>query len=390
MEQDSNNAVNNKLDTENDNQYIYHYTSAEAFKQMMEDKKCTFRMTRSEFMNDPADSTVFLDLIEEYLETNYKIINKKIEENTCNCDSVEELKEMYERYQFIDYLKYSLKNLHLYIISFTKSEDKIEFWKDYGKGGFQYKINKEQFRRQFDSYINNADKGKTDIVYCFDTVIYINSKNKSLEDIDKLINKKNTKNSIFSFFKHKKGYNQEEKDKEGTNNIIINYLLDLVEDYLFSLNFMKVNKIADMKNGELEDVFPKLLKNQTENERLSYKYSVFKKFLVLSAMIKDESFKYENEFRLVYVKTKQDAKDEKYDFKTIMNQSCLRPYISIKKKDENDSFDWKKSLKGITISPTSSNVPIDNELYKKVIENFLKAKGVEEVKVECSKIRYRW
>lgn len=72
-----------------------------------------------------------------------------------------------------------------------------------------------------------------------------------------------------------------------------------------------------------------------------------------------------------------------------MSGDFVCPYITFKKDNENGLL--QSSLKGITISPVTRNLPINNDTYLETLNKYILSKGFVNVEnVEYSKHTIRW
>lgn len=108
---------------------------------------------------------------------------------------------------------------------------------------------------------------------------------------------------------------------------------------------------------------------------------------MLSALIKTDSYAYENETRIVYfensIENDQNKKDQ-YELKSILGQKYIRSYIEFSKIELNEI------LKSIVVSPLTRNIPIKDNLYQEVLGLFLKNNGDFDIEVKVSKHKCRW
>ncbi len=75
---------------------------------------------------------------------------------------------------------------------------------------------------------------------------------------------------------------------------------------------------------------------------------------------------------------------EEYIIKESGGIRYFHPYIKF------ESLDFNTSLKSITLSPLTQNLPIPIDLYKQTIEQFVISSGLDKKNVKVSKHKIRW
>lgn len=351
---------------------VAHYTSVEGFKSIIENDK--LRMTRSEFMNDPSDSQMLGKMICNYLGKSKKE-KRFLDENT---------EKIYQNATVADYIDFIHKTIHLYVLSFTKKADEMEFWNYYGNGGVQLEIDENKLLTAFAEKL----KGEEEYIACA-PVIYTSEK-QELKDIQlnsplaefELRGKENK--SIFK--EHMNKLDPKNKQLYETDNIQ-RFVDSFVKDYCTSLKYLKnKNEISELDSPD------KIMKLVFENQIKAIDTIIFKKdfliyMILLSALIKTDSYEYENEIRIVYFENSISTKKRKYDeyeLKSNFEQKYIRPYVEFEKMKLQDS------LNSIIISPLARNIPIDSQVYKEVISQFMEKNHYKNIDINISKHKCRW
>lgn len=351
---------------------LAHYTSVEGFNSII--AKDNLRLTRSEFMNDPSDSQVLGNMIEEYLKTSSKesqLVDKSIE-------------HIYKKASVMNYIEFVQKKIHLYVLSFTDKADEMEFWNYYGNGGVQMNIDKENLLRNMASKIISEEE----YLACA-PVIYVSEK-QELKDIclqgplaEFMLRGKNNQ-SIFE--EHMKKLDSERKQLYKIDNIQ-KFVDFFINDYCRSLKYLYEEKLITNTNS-CDEILKTIFENQINaNNKIIFKKDFLIYMILLSALVKTNSYEYEKETRIVYFENSllnKKSKDDEYEPKTILGQRYIRPYI------EFDKLQMYDALKSIVISPLARNIPIDDNLYKEVVKHFMESKGFMNVETNISKHKCRW
>lgn len=349
-----------------------HYTSVDGFNSIIVNDK--LRMTRSEFMNDPSDSRMLGKMIFEYLEKSGKA-EQLLDES---------VKTIYDKAPVMDYIEFIQNMIHLYVLSFTDKADEMEFWNYYGNGGVQLNIDKEKL------LFNMVDKLESEEEYLACAPVIYTSEKQELKDIQlktclaefNLLGKNNQ--SIFK--EHMKNLDSKHKQLYEINNVqkFVDYF---VNDYCRSLKFLfDKNQISNISSRD--EIMHTIFENQVmANNKMIFKKDFLIYMVLLSALVKTDSYEYENETRIVYFENSilsKKSKDDKYELKTILGQKYIRPYV------EFDKIQLSHALSSIVISPLTRNIPIDDNLYRDVIVHFLKNNKYENIDVNVSKHKCRW
>ena len=165
-----------------------------------------------------------------------------------------------------------------------------------------------------------------------------------------------------------------------------------MKSYITTLEYLLQQKeISDGMSSEI--IFQKVYENVSKMNNFYYwKHDLSLYMLVLSALIKSDTYEYEDEHRVVYFEyniNSEKTKKEEYTVKHIMSGDFVCPYITFKKDDEKDLL--QSSLKGIKISPVTRNLPINNDTYLETLNKYILSKGFVNIEnVEYSKHTIRW
>ncbi len=89
---------------------LYHYTNVGGFEGIINNN--SIRMTKSDFLNDPADCHLFITLVERYIKSHPTIISNIISSVKNNRDIVEKIYKK-DGYDLIHYIRYIHKHILL-------------------------------------------------------------------------------------------------------------------------------------------------------------------------------------------------------------------------------------------------------------------------------------
>lgn len=365
---------------------LYHYTSVDGFEGIVANN--SIRMTKSEFLNDPYDCHLFVKLVKKYLDAHANELDKII--NSLGTHNAE-VKTLYKEKgcDLVKYIEYIQRHIGLYVLSLTQKEDEMNMWNYYGHGGMELEFSHEELvnslRETFASekeFLTNAN------------VIYANTE----LDIEKIVvpdfsqfvlmNKesKNVFKDHRSFIRNNSFYNA---DQLYSTSNLGKFIEIYAKGYITSLEYlMKQNRInvITSPNTVFECVFDNISKL---NNFYYWKHDLSLYMLVLSALIKSDTYEYENEYRIVYFEyniNSDKRKDEEYSVKSIGNNRFLYPYITFKKEKMLNS-----SLKSVIVSPITRNLPIDERTYCDILNKYLISKGFDEsIDIKYSNHMIRW
>ena len=365
---------------------LYHYTSVGGFEGII--KNNSIRMTRSEFLNDPYDCHLFVKLVEKYLDSNEELVKDTIKSLTTHSKEVETL-YMQKGCKLVPYIEYVQSNIGLYVMSLTEAQDAMNMWNYYGNGGmeleFSIKNLVNSLRNTFVSEREFLSKSK---------VIYANSEldveKIVVPDFSEFILMNRDSEDIFGdhrdFIKTNSYYRADQLyDTCNLARFIDTYL----KGYVTSMEYLLKQGTITV-NTPIEKVYELIFDNISKLNNFYYwKNDLSLYMLVLSALIKSDTYEYENEYRIVYFENtinQEKRKPEEYGMKSIESNQFLYPFISFKgERLLNDS------LSQIIISPMTNNLPIDNSIYEKTIKKFLISCDFDSViDIKYSKHKIRW
>lgn len=367
---------------------LYHYTSVGGFEGIISNN--SIRMTKSDFLNDPADCNLFITLVKQYIETHHEMLSKIISSIGEYRDIV---REMYNNKEcdLINYIEFIHNHISLYVMSLTQVDDGMNMWNYYGQGGMELEFSIESLIESLKkTFISEKEfLAEAHVIY-FNSEFDIEKINVPTFSNFALINRDS--NNIFedhrSFIDKNSYYD--------ANQLYLTTKLDTfistyLKSYITTLDYLiRKNEIsADMSS---EMVFYKVFNSVSKLNNFYYwKHDLSLYMLVLSALIKSDTYEYENEHRIVYFEyniNPEKAKREEYSMRHIMSGDFICPYITFK-KDDNDLL--QNSLKGVTISPVTRNLPINSDAYLDTINKFILSKGFKDIKrARYSKHTIRW
>lgn len=380
--------MNNTTTSVTSEETLYHYTSLQGFQGITTNS--SLWMTKSTFLNDPDDCTLLTSLIEQYL-SNKKDDIFKMSNITTQIDqtTIEQLfKKGCDPINYINFIRHSIP---LYVISFTKSNDSIPMWKCYGKDGMQLAFNKEtllkslQHHLQTDEYIITSD------------VIY--AENVSLDTISLPTEFSEIvladKDSCHIFHDH---YNDRNKhDNLYRTNELHMFIDTYIKSYILTLNSL-LSEI-DTNNIIPDTIFKKIFKyTMKASGALQWKRDLTLYLIVLSALIKHDSYQNENEHRLVYFECNIEDKKirkEKYAIRQMPSGSFLYPYINLQNSPDStatnnqDDITFLDALQKVTLSPLVKTLPIDPDEYQENIKKFV-SEYKDKIVVTQSQHNIRW
>ncbi len=364
---------------------LYHYTSVSGFESIV--KNHEIRMTKSDFLNDPTDCHLFLSLIDTYLHSKSDLVEKHISSLKHSCPQLETIYK--KGCDLTKYIKYLHKNISMYVLSLSKINDEMNMWNYYGQGGMELKLSTSDLVKTFRKSLASEEEYLTE-----STVIYANQDAK-VEDIVVpsfsqfvLINKKSE--NLFSdnrkFISAKSSY---EADQLYHTDSLDTFIDVYLKSYINSMkHLLSSAQICDTDSAEF--IFGKIFNNDRNlNGFYAWKHDLSLYMLVLSSLIKSDSYKYEAEHRIVYFEYSTDSnrqKQEQYFSKHIAAGDFLCPYISFK----GDQL-LADVLQGVTVSPVTKNLPIDDDIYLENIKRFLASNRMNCcTAVKHSKHTIRW
>ncbi len=379
----------------------YHYTSVDAMVSIMQNK--ALRFTRSEFLNDPADGKVLTGILEKYLEALdvTAIIKPEMAKGNKGLpsDMLKRVKPIYDAAPLIDYIKYLQKHIHLYVLSLTKNEDQVSMWNHYGNGGIAFEVDMAALICRLKKCLLAPHQYIT-----YSPVKYISEEEEAAETITLTpcsqfpLDSQNESNIFETHSQDGEIYFRNRYQTKKLKEFIDNYIIE----YFHSLNFLS-NGNTISASSEPTDIFKAVHENAFKCSRqLTFKNDLTLYMLVLSALIKSKTYEHENEFRIVvFENTLEPTCKVEYGTQSLVGQKYIRPYWEAKFTDM--SF-----IKKVILSPLTRNLPIDGDLYKETMEDFLsncqgkreepedgtekgkKTAAQEPISVKWSKHKIRW
>lgn len=290
------------------------------------------------------------------------------------------------------YIEYIHKHISLYVMSLTQVDDGMNMWNYYGQGGIELDFSMENLIESLKkTFISEKEfLAETHVIYA-DSDFDVEKINVPAFSDFILINKES--NNIFEdhklFIKEKSYYDADQL----YSTISLDKFIDTyVKSYITTLEYLlRTEKINDDMSCEM--VFENIFNNVSKLNNFYYwKHDLSLYMLVLSALIKSDTYEYEDEHRIVYFEyniNSEKAKREEYTVKHISSEDFICPYITFKKSVEKDLL--KNSLKGITISPATRNLPINSDTYLETLKKYILSKGFDGVNnVQYSKHTIRW
>ena len=367
---------------------LYHYTSVDGFEGII--KNNSIRMTKSNFLNDPADCNLFITIVDKYICSNPKVLEKIISNIGNNKDIVEKI--YYEKEcDLVHYINYIHKHISLYVMSLTKIDDGMNMWNYYGQGGMELNFS-------IDNFINSLKKTlSSEKEFLAEAhVIYANSdfdiEKMEVPTFSEFVLKNKESDSIFedhrSFIK---GLSHYDATQLYDTNKLDEFIKTYMKSYITTLDYL-IGQRAINDSMSREEIFDKVFNNVSKlNNFLYWKHDLSLYMLVLSALIKSDTYEYEDEHRIVYFEYNTNSnktKKEEYCIKHIMSGDFVCPYVTFK-NETNDLL--QNSLKKITISPVTRNLPINNEIYLETLKKYILSQGFNEaVEVQYSQHSIRW
>lgn len=361
--------------TQNTN-LLHHYTSVSGFNGIITSH--SLRMTESNFLNDPSDCRLFTLLIEKYLtkDTIDSIFSETIQKYKIPSNHVKQITTLLQegKCDFISYIRYIHDHISLYVVSFTTNDndDAMTMWNYYGKDGMEITFDKDELLDLLRKTLNFTNEYLTE-----SKVIYIPNNNK-LDDIEvpnfsDFILLNNECGNIFKKHEETVRKSMESSDEPNLYDIhsLTNFIRAYFKSYLLTLVFLLRNENITV-NTPTEQIFQNVFANDSSlYDDLLWKHDMSLYMLVLSALIKHETYAYEKEHRIVYFKYDLNYR-RKGDFtiKELPSGNFLCPYITLSEQEENkDSF--FNSMKKVTISPYACNMPLNAEKYCKELIKYL-------------------
>ncbi|MEG0284272.1 MAG: hypothetical protein RR577_04425 [Erysipelotrichales bacterium] len=341
----------------------YHYTSVLNFKNIICNKQLF--LSDLEMMNDPQEIEVAIGLLSQIIKDNFnheEYLNNLYTEflehsiSRKNVISKEELHEIIvDKNMFEEFLKYLLKECSIYILSLSSSNDYLPMWNYYSQtSGISFSID-------LDSLISDINKDEKYCDFCIGKrdVMYTNN-------FDKDIIGKELESIILDYA------------------YIVNYFVKGVSDKKWTIND---------ESEKLHELCSKIIFLEQENISTLFKEKNFKArlsrfadLIFLFSSIKEETYMYENEVRVIAFTYQNETKSEIENITICSSHTYpfFRKYIEI-------PFS-QKYIRDITLAPVIKNIPIKEEKIISSLEFFLnKFGGVQKnIDINISKHETRW
>lgn len=354
---------------------MYHYTTVDGFHGIISNR--SIRMTESNYLNDPSDCHLFISLVKEYLDNHPEIFDNNLNDLRDVSDNErQDIKEIYDRCNLIRYMDYIYDHVSLYVFSLSYIEDDMSMWNHYGRGGMRLAMSVNELTQYL---VGTLNSNSNDEYLIDEDVIYVDPK-QGIEGISfdnfaalRLL-QSSTEGSIFeehrSFIRKKSHYKTDQlyelPDAIGFIDIYMN-------SYLNTLHYL-LHKTTD-QNERIDKTTPEedICRNVYRNVSRLTNYYIWKRdispyMIVLSALIKSNTYEYEKEHRLVYFQYTGDtkAKEENYIVKHIGAGDFIQPYVTF------ENVDLLNSLKGVKLSPWTRNLPrFSDTTYKQTLRKYV-------------------
>lgn len=338
---------------------IYHYTSGDALKSIVENKKLWFSDIRC--MNDYGEQQLFL-----------KAVLKKV--------TIEPFKEMfkpeiYEQYEDFMWrrLELAMNQTRCFVLSCSNNCDSLPMWNYYSKGclsgGYNLGLNPTIIAKHINETV--IDKNKLNEAVLFGNVSYCKTDDiicDCLENIFKFyINIMfSSDNSMLINFGHK------------IEDTLFDDINESVEDEFKLDSFEDKTRYIELMNEFLDDckaiditknkIFAHFIKNN----------KVQKDYFNIYNFIKSADFSYEKENRIIVLVPQDKIAElkERGIYKTRYNNGIYIPYLDIKIPQE--------SFVSAKIAPTNFTMEPEKNLKEFLLDNEI------DINVDKSKITVRY
>lgn len=389
---------------------IYHYTSVAGLFGILSSK--SIRLAHSDYLNDPYDCSLFSKLVGRYFADTD--LDEILSDTHFLDEHKESLRALYELCPLSGYVRYLHQQIPTYVISLTNLHDEMNMWNYYGSGGAELAFDRETLLQAF-----KKDFTEEENQFLTEHAVFYAQHDEDLGNIlvprfSEFHLRTKTKDDFFGAHKDEMEANQD-SGQYATALYKIDNLNKFVElflkDYLLSLQFLLRHGTLQ-SNSEEATVHREVLCNTITLRNITpmgkdmrWKYDMTLYCLVLSALIKNSTYRYENERRIVYFQFKQPddvpALPICYDQRTIKAGSFLYPYITLLNKtaagESDGQKEFSKALVQLVLSPSTRNLPIDEQTYCENLRQFLTTQGYSAFsapdsiqKIVYSKHAIRW
>lgn len=361
-----------------------HYTSVESFFSIISTGK--IRLTRSEFLNDPTDTRISNIFISKFTKTHRSEIDKMVKQIGGAQASVMEV--IYHKAPIEKYLRFILDHIDMYVMALTRDVDAIPMWNYYGKGGMELSLDIPSFVEDLSTALvedNEAYIGLTDVTYVNEQMDLANMElPKRFGNF--LLRTANDKD----IFAHHEDFLKSQHYDTSVFNLtnVGEYTTYFITSYIYSLRYLALTKQSIKPETDADEIFRTVYNNDLFiKEKYAWKSDVLLFFLMLSAALKNDSYQFEREIRIVYFNPSLEPKHSianKFDVKILQGQQYIRPYIELPIPRIT------RNIGQITLAPQTENLPIDHRAYLGVIKDFLRQNKFENIQVNFSKRKIRW
>lgn len=341
---------------------VYHYTSLDALASIVQNGQLW--LTRSEFLNDPLDCKLLPTLFQKRMDREIgedqgrgdwlfeqwcAAIAKKHEKRERD-GVLLDLHILYQNAPAVEYLQFLQEHIHLYVLSLTHAHDKLPMWNYYGSGGVELQVDRDTLVGAISNSL--AALGLENVYLVHAPLLYI-------KEDDEAGNIDLTRFNASLSFAPSIGY-------EHTN--LGRFFDAFLKGYLDAMgqNIPFLPENLDACPEEKEAFFRAVYKDQSKDRRPEFKFIKDRLlyFLALSALLKSDSYQHEDEYRVVvFQNSLEPSLPVKYRTHELNSLKYLRPHLEL-----DVALDF---IGQVTLSPFTRNLPIDRDLYCRIVADFL-------------------
>lgn len=361
-----------------------HYTSVESFFSIISTGR--IRLTRSEFLNDPTDTRISNIFISKFTKTHRREIDQMVQ--TIGGDQASLMVQIYHQAPIERYLRFILNHVNIYVMALSRDIDAIPMWNYYGRGGMELSLDIAGFVKDLSASLepdNSAFLGLTDVTYVNEQM---DLSNMNLpQRLGNFFLRTAKSRDIFGLheaFLKKQGFDTSVFDLTNMGD----YTEYFITSYIYSLRYLTLKEKVITPEMDPNEIFRIVYNNDLYiKEKYAWKSDVLLFFIMLSAALKNDSYKFEREIRIVYFNPSLEHSKQttnKFDVKMLQGQQYIRPYIELPIPH------IAQNINQLTLSPQTENLPIDHRAYLDVIKDFLRQHQFKDIKVAFSKRKIRW
>ena len=159
-----------------------------------------------------------------------------------------------------------------------------------------------------------------------------------------------------------------------------------MKGYLNTLTSLYTDGTITSSSG-LEEIYKAVFHNTMAlNRKMLWKKDLTLYILLLSSLIKSNTYEYEDEVRVVFFNTDLTppySQTVNYTIQSLQGQKYIKPYIDTGKTD-------LASMKSIVLSPLTRNLSLDNDLHMNIVGEYASSRLDRSIEVEISKHKVRW